>query len=81
MKAVVRLQQAFTRSSRSAVGHVRIRLRAPRAAHEYGYAAFGLPDVALNPRNGRKLVISPYSSFLALLVDPQRQPAQPASHR
>jgi cyclic beta-1,2-glucan synthetase len=68
MKAIVRLQQAFTRSRDlpwgvSESGYV------ARDSHDYGYAAFGLPDVALNPRNGRALVISPYSSYLALLVD------------
>jgi hypothetical protein len=68
MKAIVRLQQAFTRSRDlpwgiSESGYV------VQGSDEYGYAAFGLPDVALNPRNGRALVISPYSSFLALMVD------------
>ena len=68
MKAIVRLQQAFTRSRGlpwgvSESGYV------ARDGDDYGYAAFGLPEVALNPRNGGALVISPYSSFLALLVD------------
>ena len=68
MKAIVRLQQAFTRSRDLPWGVSESGCVTPDS-HEYGYAAFGLPDVALNPRNGRALVISPYSSFLALLVD------------
>lgn len=69
MKAVVRLQRAFTRRRGLPWGVSESGCVTP-GSDEYGYAAFGLPDVALNPRNGRKLVISPYSSFLALLVDP-----------
>ena len=68
MKAVVRLQQAFTRSRHLPWGVSESGCVTP-GSHEYGYAAFGLPEVALNPRNGDRLVISPYSSFLALLVD------------
>ncbi|AMY09059.1 Cellobiose phosphorylase [Luteitalea pratensis] len=68
MKAIVRLQQAFTRSRNLPWGVSESGFVGP-GGHEYGYAAFGLPDVALNPRNGRALVISPYSSFLALLID------------
>jgi hypothetical protein len=69
MKAVVRLQQAFTRDRGLPWGISESGCVTPDSA-DYGYAAFGVPDVALNPRNGRKLVVSPYSSFLALLVDP-----------
>jgi cyclic beta-1,2-glucan synthetase len=39
--------------------------------YHYRYHAFGLPSLALNHGEGDDLVISPYSSFLALLVDPQ----------
>jgi cyclic beta-1,2-glucan synthetase len=69
MKAVVRLQQAFTRQ-RGLPWGVSESGCVTADTGEYGYAAFGLPDVALNQRHGRKLVISPYSSFLAMLVDP-----------
>ena len=37
---------------------------------DYGYAPFGIPALALKETSGA-LVISPYSSFLALAVDPQ----------
>jgi cyclic beta-1,2-glucan synthetase len=35
----------------------------------YRYHAFGVPSLALNRDNGDDVVVSPYSSFLALLVD------------
>lgn len=37
---------------------------------DYGYAPFGLPALAMKHSDDTKLVISPYSSFLALQVDP-----------
>ena len=39
-------------------------------AGNYQYRAFGLPLLALNHDEGNALVISPYSTFLALHVDP-----------
>jgi cyclic beta-1,2-glucan synthetase len=38
----------------------------------YQYHAFGVPDLALKRGLGRNLVIAPYASALALLVEPQR---------
>jgi cyclic beta-1,2-glucan glucanotransferase len=35
----------------------------------YQYAAFGLPGLAVNPDALKDIVIAPYASFLALLVD------------
>src|SRR5205814_592181 len=37
---------------------------------DYGYAAFGVPDLAMKQIDTTALVISPYSTFLALMVDP-----------
>jgi cyclic beta-1,2-glucan synthetase len=37
---------------------------------EYGYAAFGIPELAMKREIPQGLVISPYSSFLAAVVDP-----------
>ncbi len=39
-------------------------------AGNYQYYAFGLPHLALHKREMNALVISPYSTFLALTVDP-----------
>ena len=38
----------------------------------YQYRAFGVPDLALKRGLGRDLVIAPYASALAVLVDPAR---------
>jgi cyclic beta-1,2-glucan synthetase len=38
----------------------------------YQYRAFGVPDLALKRGLGRELVIAPYASALALMVEPQR---------
>jgi hypothetical protein len=38
---------------------------------EYGYSAFGIPELALKRHTSEALVISPYSTFLALSVDPR----------
>ena len=40
-------------------------------AEEYGYSAFGLPELAMKCVDPKAVVISPYSSFLALQVDPK----------
>ncbi len=68
-RAVVRLQQAFTRSRGIPWGISESGCATPGSA-EYGYAPFGVPDVALSQRTGRRLVVSPYSSYLALAMDP-----------
>jgi hypothetical protein len=36
-----------------------------------GYGPFGIPGLALKRREGRMLVIAPYASFLAVMVNPQ----------
>jgi cyclic beta-1,2-glucan synthetase len=38
----------------------------------YQYRAFGVPDLALKRGLGSDLVIAPYASLLAIMVDPQR---------
>ena len=35
----------------------------------YHYQAFGVPSLGINPERSEDLVVSPYSTFLALLVD------------
>ncbi len=69
VKAVVRLQQAFARRRDIPWGISESGCVTPGSA-EYGYAPFGLPDVARSQRTDRALVVSPYSSYLALAVDP-----------
>jgi cyclic beta-1,2-glucan synthetase len=36
----------------------------------YGYAPFGIPDLAMKRRDDSELVVSPYATFLAVAVDP-----------
>ena len=38
----------------------------------YQYRAFGVPELALERRIGQDLVVAPYASALALVVDPER---------
>ena len=45
----------------------------------YQYRAFGVPDLALKRGLGHDLVIAPYASALAMMVDPQRALANLAS--
>ena len=49
------------------------------ASQTYQYRAFGVPDLALKRGLGRDLVIAPYASALAAMVDPERALANLAS--
>ena len=40
--------------------------------HTYQYRAFGVPDLALQRGLARDLVVAPYASALAVMVDPER---------
>ncbi|HUF77084.1 MAG TPA: glucoamylase family protein, partial [Longimicrobiales bacterium] len=40
--------------------------------HTYQYRAFGVPDLALKRGMGRDLVVAPYASALAAMVEPRR---------
>ncbi len=40
--------------------------------HTYQYRPFGVPDLALKRGLGRELVVAPYASVLASMIDPQR---------
>jgi hypothetical protein len=69
--AAVKSQQAYTEDldvpwgiSESAYGEI-------NESNHYKYHAFGLPHLALRKPDFKALVISPYSTFLALNIDPQ----------
>ena len=69
LRAVVRVQREYARSkgvpwgiSESAF------IREDGAGH--GYAPFGIPELALKRVEFSSLVVSPYSAFLAAMVDP-----------
>ncbi|MEO7368741.1 MAG: glucoamylase family protein, partial [Gemmatimonadaceae bacterium] len=41
-------------------------------AHVYQYRAFGVPDLALKRGLSKELVIAPYATMLAMLIDPRQ---------
>lgn len=72
LRAIVRLQQAFTKRigvpwGISESGYV---VDPASPTSEYGYAPFGVPAASRSPRASGRLVIAPYASYLAMLVDP-----------
>jgi len=68
--AAVRAQQSYTSRRRIPWGISESAYSKRDPAGNYGYHAFGLPHLALRERDIESLVISPYSTFLALHADP-----------
>jgi len=68
-QTVVRSQQAYTAAKRIPWGISESAHAATDPAGNYQYYAFGLPQLSLRSGELNKLVISPYSTFLALHVD------------
>jgi len=66
--AAVRVQRKFARARNIPWGFSESGLVIP-GQEDYGYAPCGHPELALKPLDARTLVVSPYSSYLALLVD------------
>src|SRR5581483_6389192 len=69
VRSAVRAQQSYARRHRVPWGISEAAYSATDADGNYQYAAFGVPGLALNVSRAGSLVISPYSSCLALLVD------------
>ena len=69
MRAALAVQQKFARSIGIPWWGFSESAFVVPGSKEYGYAPCGLPDLALKPLDGRTIVVSPYSAFLALLVD------------
>jgi cyclic beta-1,2-glucan glucanotransferase len=67
--AAVHAQRLYTARKRIPWGISESAYSRRDPAGNYGYHAFGLPHLALRERDVESLVISPYSSFLALHVD------------
>jgi len=42
---------------------------------QYQYGAFGIPAISAREDRGQKTVVSPYSSMLALMIDPRQAAA------
>jgi hypothetical protein len=70
MKAVVRCQREYGRSRGTPWG-ISESAFVDEDRGDYGYAAFGVPDLALQRTGSSTLVLSPYSTFLAAGVDPE----------
>jgi hypothetical protein len=68
-RAVVRAQREYARRKGVPWGISEAACRG-REQCEYGYAAFGIPELAMKRMDSGALVVSPYSTFLALAVDP-----------
>jgi cyclic beta-1,2-glucan synthetase len=68
--AAVRVQQAYAADRNVPWGISESAYSATDELGNYQYHAFGVPQLALRKRELGSLVVSPYSSFLALPVDP-----------
>ena len=76
--AAVRLQQIYADEKSVPWGISESAYAKRDDAGNYQYQAFGLPDISLHQGEPDCLVISPYSTFLALHVDPAAALAQSA---
>jgi hypothetical protein len=70
LEAVVRVQQKVARRRRMPWG-ISESACSPGPDGEYGYHAFGIPELAMRRSDYGSSVVSPYSTFLALQVDPR----------
>src|SRR5262249_7298777 len=71
LNATVHLQQAYTEGKRIPWGISESAHSLRDEAGNYQYYAFGIPQLALRKHDVDSLVISPYSTFLALTTDPE----------
>jgi hypothetical protein len=69
-RGAVRVQQKYAKARRVPWGISEAAYSKTDAEGNYQYHAFGVPGLALSVARDNALVISPYSSCLALLVDP-----------
>ncbi len=69
-RAAVRAQQAYAERHGVPWGISEAAYSKTDEQGNYQYAAFGVPGLALNVARAGSLVVSPYSSCLALMVDP-----------
>jgi hypothetical protein len=69
LRAAVRCQQAYARKKDVPWGISEAAFSERNPQGIYGYRAFGVPGLALDPHAPENLVVSPYASFLALLVE------------
>ena len=70
VRAAVRAQQGYGKSHGVPWGISEAAYSKTDEQGNYQYAAFGVPGLALNVARAGSLVVSPYSSCLALMIDP-----------
>jgi cyclic beta-1,2-glucan synthetase len=72
LRAAVRIQAAYG-AERGVPWGISEAAYSDRDAHgRYQYRAFGVPPLAASGEDARRLVIAPYASMLAVMVDPAR---------
>jgi len=70
-RSAVRIQQIYGRKHRVPWGISESGWCEQNSEGHYQYKAFGIPQIALKGGEAPRLVISPYSAALALMVDPE----------
>ncbi len=70
IRSAVRVQEAYGKRHRVPWGISEAAYRKTDLEGNYQYSAFGVPGLALNVARSGSLVVSAYSSCLALMVDP-----------
>ena len=70
VRAAIRAQQGYGKSHGVPWGISEAAYSKTDEQGNYQYAAFGVPGLALNVARAGSLVVSPYSSCLALMIDP-----------
>jgi hypothetical protein len=70
LRAVVEIQRAYGRERNVPWGISESAYGARDGAMRYQYYAFGVPAVSLKRKAFEELVVAPYASALALMVDP-----------
>jgi hypothetical protein len=71
LTGAVQAQRAYARELSVPWGMSESSCSARNQERDYGYYAFGIPGVSLRRLHSRKIVIAPYASMLALMVDRQ----------
>jgi cyclic beta-1,2-glucan synthetase len=74
-RGAVRIQQAYARGRHMPWGISEAAYSARDSQMQYQYRAFGIPQLSACEDHARNRVVSPYSSMLALLIDPREATA------
>lgn len=69
IRAAIHCQQRYARANKIPWGISEAAFSARDTQGTYQYQAFGLPELAVDGRASESLVVSPYSSFLALPIE------------